>query len=189
MFARRGKRGCPRITGWRFRRLQAAGTGRCARRAHYDSLRAAAARRLLACTLAAAREEGRHEVSPLLRITPFPLGGSRRLSICSEDLWHLLPQIRARFARKVRNTKAPAAHFPKATRRADSTPRGRALPLGWQPIPCLSQQQLGGRRKALLTLARAARPKGNGVDWQEGENRRCFPSCPRGGRASRIPAS
>ena len=55
---------------------------RCARQAHYDSLRAAAKRRLLACTLAAAREEGRHEVSPLLRITPFPLGRSRYIGIC-----------------------------------------------------------------------------------------------------------
>ena len=48
--------------------LRAAGRCRCARRAHYDSLRAAAKRRLLACTLAAAREEG--ALRPLLRITP-----------------------------------------------------------------------------------------------------------------------
>ena len=39
--------------------------------------------------------------------------------------------------------------------------------LGWQPIPCLSQWQPGGRGKALLTLARAARPEGRGGDSQE----------------------
>ena len=59
--------------------------------------------------------------------------------------------------------------------------------LGWQPIPCLLQWQMGGRGKASLTFARAARPEGNGVDWQEGENHRCSPSCPQCGRAGHIP--
>ena len=58
--------------------------------------------------------------------------------------------------------------------------------LGWQPIPSLLQWQPGGRGKASLTFARAARPEGNGVDWQEGENRRCSPSCPQCGRAGHI---
>ena len=79
---------------------------------------------------AAGTQEGRHEVSPLLRITPFPMGESRCFSRCPEDLRHLLPQIRARFARKVRNTKLSAARLPKTTRRAGSAPRGRAV----QPV-------------------------------------------------------
>src|SRR5699024_4398173 len=60
---------------------------------------------------------------------------------------------------------------------------GTRIVLGWQSLPCLSQWQPGGRWKASLTLARAARPEGNGVDPQEGENRRCSPSCPQCGRA------
>ena len=52
---------------------------------------------------------------------------------------------------------------------------GTRTVLGWQPIPCLSQWQPGGNRKALLTLARAARPEGKGVDSQEGENRQVVP--------------
>ncbi len=39
--------------------------------------------------------------------------------------------------------------------------------LGWQPIPCLLQWQMGGSWKASLTLARAARPEGRGGDSQE----------------------
>ena len=132
-----------------------------------------------------AHKRGETKVSPLLRITPFPLGREQAHRRLTGDLRHLLPQIRARFARKVRHVKVPAAHFPKATKRADSTPQGCAAPLGWQPIPRLSQQLPGGSRKASFTPARAARPKGNGVDWQEGENRRCSPSCPQRGRAGR----
>ena len=49
-------------------------------------------------------------------------------------------------------------------------------------------RQMGGNRKVSLTFTRAARPEGNGVDWQEGENRRCSPSCPQCGRAGRVPA-
>ena len=36
-------------------------------------------------------------------------------------------------------------------------------------------------------FTRAARPKGKGVDSQEGENRRCSPSCAQCGRVGRIP--
>ena len=43
----------------------------------------------------------------------------------------------------------------------------RRTPLGWQPIPCLPQWQLGGRRKASLTFTRAARPEGGVGDSQE----------------------
>ena len=57
-FALKGGGEVARASRAGFRRLRAAGRCRCARRAHYDSLRAAAKRRLLACTLAAAREEG-----------------------------------------------------------------------------------------------------------------------------------
>ena len=166
MFARRGKRRCPRITGWRFRHLQAAGCG---------PLRAAGA------------QEGRNQGFSPLANHPFSFGREQALKHLPEDLRHLLPQIRARFARKVRNAKVPAAHFPKATRRADSTPRGRALPLGWQPIPCLSQQQLGGRRKALLTLARAARPEGKRVIDKRGKTFGCTPLA-RPRRAGANPA-
>ena len=44
---------------------------------------------------------------------------------------------------------------------------GTRTVLGWQPIPCLSQWQPGGRGKASLTFARAARPEGRGGDSQE----------------------
>ena len=54
------------------------------RTAHYDSLRAAAARRLLACTLAAAREEGEHlRFSPSCESTPFPSGRAARVKALS----------------------------------------------------------------------------------------------------------
>ena len=43
----------------------------------------------------------------------------------------------------------------------------RKRPLGRQPIPCLSQQLPGGRWKASLTSARAARPEGGEGDSQE----------------------
>ena len=59
---------------------------RCARQAHYDSLRAAAKRRLLACTLAAAREEG--ALRPLLRITP--ARGCPRLPATANKFVHIL---------------------------------------------------------------------------------------------------
>ena len=41
--------------------------------------------------------------------------------------------------------------------------------LGWQSLPCLSQWQPGGRWKASLTLARAARPEGKGVIRKRGK--------------------
>ncbi|MFQ7242871.1 hypothetical protein, partial [Agathobaculum sp.] len=54
-----------------------------------------------------------------------------------EDLQHLLPQIGARCARKVRNGKVSAAHLLKTTRRGGSTPRGRLLfPLSVSPKIC-----------------------------------------------------
>ena len=37
-------------------------------------------------------------------------------------------------------------------------------------------------------FTREARPEGKGVDSQEGENRRCSPSCAQCGRAGRVPA-
>ena len=61
---------------------------------------------------------------------PFSFGREQAHRSLPEDLRHLLPQIRARFARKVRNTKLSAARLPKTTRRAGSTPRGRAV----QPV-------------------------------------------------------
>ena len=64
----------------------------------------------------------------------------------------------------------------------------RAL-LGWQPTFAYPLGRPGGDAKAPLTFTREARPEGNGVDWQEGENRRCSPSCPQRGRAGHIPAS
>ena len=48
-------------------------------------------------------------------------------------------------------------------------------PSGGQPIPCLSQWQLGGRWKAPLTLTRAARPQGGEGDSQEEGEPHRFP--------------
>ena len=45
--------------------------------------------------------------------------------------------------------------------------------LGWQPIPCLSQWQPGGRGKASLTFARAARPEGKGLIDKKGKTFGC----------------
>ena len=96
-----------------------------------------------------------------------------------EDLRHLLPQIRARCARKSKSLFPPAAHLLQATRRVDSTPRGRLLfpsrrgahrapvPLGVASVLLTLSEQLGGNRKAALILARAARPVGEGGDSQE----------------------
>ena len=103
-----------------------------------------------------------------------------------KDWRHLLPQIRARCARKVRNTQVPAAHLPKATRRADSTPRGRTVqPVvgariarprpGAATVPLTLIWQPGGSRKASLTLARAARPKGKRVIDKRGKPFGCPP--------------
>ena len=118
---------------------------------------------------AAGAQEGRNEVSPLLRITPFPMGESRCFSRCPEDLRHLLPQIRARFAREVRNAKVSAARLPKTTRRAGSTPRGRAV----QPV-------VGARcaRKSKCSFPAAARPP------QRGSGTGATPGCGRAGRRS-----
>ena len=56
--------------------------------------------------------------------------------------------------------------------------------LGWQPIPCLLQWQPGGRGKASLTFARAARPEGRGGDSQEAGGTSGSPSsCAQCGRA------
>ena len=141
-------------TGWGFRRLQAAGCG---------PLRAAGS------------QEGRNQGFSPLANHPFSFGREQTHRYLPKDLRHLLPQIRARFARKVRNAKLPAAHVPKATRRAGTTPQGRALPLGWQPILCLSQQKPGGNWKASLTLARAARPEGKRVIDKRGKTFGCPP--------------
>ena len=96
-----------------------------------------------------------------------------------EDLRHLLPQIRARCARKSKSLFPPAAHLLQATRRVDSTPRGvlfpsrrgahRAPASGAASVPLTLPEQPGGSRKASFTPARAARPKGNGVIRKGGE--------------------
>ena len=63
-------------------------------------------------------------------------------------------------------------------------------PTGWQLIPCLSQWQPGGSRKASLTFARAARPKGRGGDSQEAGGTIRFPLllCARRPRRPHFPA-
>ena len=185
---------------------------RCARQAHYDSLRAAAKRRLLACTLAAAREEG--ALRPLLRITP--AGGCSRVPATANKFVHILWKnlicdnvAAAQFCARPRGRgcwrceacvccfregDAPAGcryagaqcaplrvtdaafsapgSWPRMARRVVApydvaAVNGTRTVLGWQPIRCLSQWQPGGRGKASLTLARAARPEGRGGDSQE----------------------
>ena len=74
-------RRCAAVARW-----TPAAAGVRGRTAHYDSLRAAAARRLLACTLAAAREEG--ALRPLLRITP--AGGCSRMPATANKFVHIL---------------------------------------------------------------------------------------------------
>ena len=93
VFALKGATSVPAHRG-RERGLRLAKSRRCAavarwtpaaagvrgRTAHYDSLRAAAARRLLACTLAAAREEGRHlRFLPSCESPHFPSGRAARV--------------------------------------------------------------------------------------------------------------
>ena len=122
--------------------------GRCARQAH---------------------KRGETKVSPLLRITPFPLGREQAHRRLTGDLRHLLPQIRARFARKVRHVKVPAAHFSKATRRADSTPQGCAAPWGGsQSHACRSSCRAAvGKRHLPLRAQRAL--KGMGLIGKKGK--------------------
>ena len=56
--------------------------------------------------------------------------------------------------------------------------KARHAPLGWQPIPCLSQQRLGGRWKASPNFTRAARPeRGEGDSQEEGEPSGSLSSC------------
>ena len=185
---------------------------RCARRAHYDSLRAAAKRRLLACTLAAAREEG--ALRPLLRITPaercsrVPATANKFVHILWKNLicdnvatvafFRLTPGAEVLAIEACvccfREGDAPAGcryagaqcaplrvtdavfsapgSWPRMARRVVApydvaAVNGTRTVLRWQPIPCLSQWQPGGNRKALLTFARAARPEGRGGDSQE----------------------
>ena len=113
-------------------------------------------------------------VSPLLRITPFPLGGEQALKHLPEDLRHLLPQIRARFARKVRNTKLSADQLLKSNKKGRSHPTGTRCsacrrgahrapaPLGWHPfrLPCPSSWAADGKRDLLLRAQRALKERG-----------------------------
>ena len=72
-------RRCAAVARW-----TPAAAGVRGRTAHYDSLRAAAARRLLACTLAAAREEGRHlRFLPSCESPHFPSGRAARVKALS----------------------------------------------------------------------------------------------------------
>ena len=60
---------------------------------------------------------------------------------------------------------------------------------GVASIPLTLTRQMGGSRKASLTLARAARPEGGEGDSQEeGEPSGSLSSCAQCGRAGRIPA-
>ena len=54
------------------------------------------------------------------------------------------------------------------------------------PSYCNSKWVEAAKRDNAFT--RVARPEGKGVDSQEGENRRCSPSCAQCGRAGRAPA-
>ena len=68
--------------------------------------------------------------------------------------------------------------------RAPTERDAAALPWG-DNFPSCCFQKMGGGNLDVTHLARGARPKRKGVDWQEGENRRCSPSCPQCGRAGR----
>ena len=116
-----------------------------------------------------AHKRGETKVSPLLRITPFPLGREQAHRRLTGDLRHLLPQIRARFARKVRNAKIFTAHLPKATRRADSTPRGRGLTLGWQPYHACLISSRAATGKCHLPLRAQRALKGMGLIGKKGK--------------------
>ena len=54
------------------------------------------------------------------------------------------------------------------------------------PSCCKGKRVASVLRENVFT--REARPEGKGVDSQEGENRRCSPSCAQCGRAGRVPA-
>ena len=106
-------------------------------------------------------------MSRQFRFAPDPGGGS------ADDVW-FKPVV------SVKATLQPGAGRARKARRA---------PLGWQPIPCLSQQRLGGRWKASPNFTRAARPeRGEGDSQEEGEPSGSLSSCAQCGRGGRIPA-
>ena len=59
------------------------------------------------------------------------------------------------------------------------------MPYGVAVVPLTLTQQMGGSRKASLTLARAARPEGKGLIRKKGKTVRLSPSCAQCGRAGR----
>ena len=81
-----------------------------------------------------------------------------------------------------------AASFPKVrAKRARTGAQCAPLWGGSHSPPCC----FGKWVAAVLrdnAFTREARPEGKGVDSQEGENRRCSPSCAQCGRAGRVPA-
>ena len=104
----------------------------------------------------------------------------------------------ARVSRRGRGTRRNGAPSRRALRNSN-------IPLGGQSKACGTGAHCaplrGGTRSppccngrwvaAVLrdnAFTRAARPEGKGVDSQEGENRRCSPSCAQCGRAGRVPA-
>ena len=92
---------------------------------------------------------------------------------------------RGEYTRMARRVVAPyetAASLPKV--RAEW-----ASPIpGWHLAPSCCNSGWVATVLRDNAFTRAARPEGKGVDSQEGENRRCSPSCAQCGRAGRNPA-
>ena len=85
------------------------------------------------------------------------------------------PELWSRMARRGRRALRNCAAIHLLAPYGAGAVNGTRTVLGWQPIPCLSQWQPGGRGKASLTLARAARPEGRGGDSQEAGGTIWFP--------------
>ena len=92
---------------------------------------------------------------------------------------------------RVRHTAPTPPVWQRPSRKSERSGRDRRAlraPTGWNLAPscCNSRWVAVVLRDNAFT--RAARPEGKGVDSQEGENRRCSPSCAQCGRAGRVPA-
>ena len=119
---------------------------------------------------------------------PISYGWEQAHRYVPKELWHLLPQIRARCARKVRNAKASAAHFPQETRRGGLHPslrrarRPRRVISGVAPVllTLWGSRAAGGKRDLPLRAQRALK-EGVVIRKRQGE--------PCGSPSSCVPAA